>query len=132
RARPRARGLQPTGLAIYAWSPSSRESSSGATLRSRGRAGHAQYGTWTDAEGTNETRPINCIDWYEAQAFCIWTGADCPRKQNGITQPKPGANSTCTRGPAPRPAWRSTEPRGTRHVPTLEAHTVRSCTTVQL
>ena len=27
--------------------------------------------TWT---GGNELRPINCITWYEAMAFCIWDG----------------------------------------------------------
>lgn len=28
--------------------------------------------TWTDDPGDNETRPMNCISWYEAMAFCIW------------------------------------------------------------
>jgi formylglycine-generating enzyme required for sulfatase activity len=30
--------------------------------------------TWTDAPGTNESRPINCLNWFEAMAFCIWDG----------------------------------------------------------
>jgi formylglycine-generating enzyme len=30
--------------------------------------------TWTDAPGENENKPINCITWYEAFAFCIWDG----------------------------------------------------------
>jgi formylglycine-generating enzyme len=34
--------------------------------------------TWTDTAGSNETRPINCITWYEAFAFCIWDGGRLP------------------------------------------------------
>jgi formylglycine-generating enzyme required for sulfatase activity len=32
------------------------------------------YQTWTDAAGSNENKAINCVDWYEAFAFCIWDG----------------------------------------------------------
>jgi formylglycine-generating enzyme required for sulfatase activity len=34
--------------------------------------------TWTDNPGPNENRPINCITWYEAFAFCIWDGGRLP------------------------------------------------------
>jgi cysteine-rich repeat protein len=34
--------------------------------------------TWTSAPGPNERRPINCLDWYEAAAFCIWDGGFLP------------------------------------------------------
>jgi formylglycine-generating enzyme required for sulfatase activity len=34
--------------------------------------------TWTDSPGANENRPINCITWYEAFAFCIWDGGRLP------------------------------------------------------
>jgi formylglycine-generating enzyme required for sulfatase activity len=34
--------------------------------------------TWTDAAGANETRPINCVSWYEAMAFCAWDGGWLP------------------------------------------------------
>jgi formylglycine-generating enzyme required for sulfatase activity len=34
----------------------------------------ATYQTWTDSAGSNESRPMNCITWYEAFAFCIWDG----------------------------------------------------------
>jgi formylglycine-generating enzyme required for sulfatase activity len=30
--------------------------------------------TWTDNVGANENKAINCVDWYEAFAFCIWDG----------------------------------------------------------
>jgi len=28
--------------------------------------------TWTDTVGTNEAMPINCVNWYQAFAFCAW------------------------------------------------------------
>jgi formylglycine-generating enzyme required for sulfatase activity len=34
--------------------------------------------TWTDIAGANENRPINCVSWYEAFAFCIWDGGRLP------------------------------------------------------
>jgi formylglycine-generating enzyme required for sulfatase activity len=30
--------------------------------------------TWTPSAGSNENLPINCVDWYDAYAFCIWDG----------------------------------------------------------
>jgi formylglycine-generating enzyme required for sulfatase activity len=33
-----------------------------------------EYTTWTDAALGNENKPMNCIDWYEAFAFCAWDG----------------------------------------------------------
>jgi sulfatase modifying factor 1 len=36
------------------------------------------YATWTTAAGTQETLPINCVNWYEAYAFCIWDGGFLP------------------------------------------------------
>jgi len=34
--------------------------------------------TWTSSIGANEQRPINCVDWYDAYAFCIWDGGFLP------------------------------------------------------
>jgi sulfatase modifying factor 1 len=34
--------------------------------------------TWTSSIGGNETKPMNCIAWYEAYAFCIWDGGFLP------------------------------------------------------
>jgi formylglycine-generating enzyme required for sulfatase activity len=34
--------------------------------------------TWTPAASYSETLPINCIDWFEALAFCIWDGGRLP------------------------------------------------------
>lgn len=36
------------------------------------------YQSWTDTPGVNEQRPMNCISWYEAMAFCIWDGGYLP------------------------------------------------------
>ena len=36
------------------------------------------YATWTDAEGDRENRPITCVTWFEAAAFCIWDGGYLP------------------------------------------------------
>jgi formylglycine-generating enzyme required for sulfatase activity len=34
--------------------------------------------TWTDTAGVNEHRPVNCITWFEAFAFCAWDGGYLP------------------------------------------------------
>jgi len=36
------------------------------------------FATWTPAADLNETRPINCLNWYQAAAFCIWDGGFLP------------------------------------------------------
>jgi formylglycine-generating enzyme required for sulfatase activity len=35
---------------------------------------NSTYQTWTDAAGANESKPQNCMSWYEAFAFCAWDG----------------------------------------------------------
>ncbi len=37
-----------------------------------------QFATWTGTAGENEDHPINCVDWYDAYAFCIWDGGFLP------------------------------------------------------
>lgn len=34
--------------------------------------------TWTEAVGANENKPMNCIDWFSAFAFCAWDGGRLP------------------------------------------------------
>jgi formylglycine-generating enzyme required for sulfatase activity len=34
--------------------------------------------TWTSASGSQENLPINCVNWWEAYAFCIWDGGFLP------------------------------------------------------
>jgi sulfatase modifying factor 1 len=36
------------------------------------------FGTWTSAPGLNEAKPINCVSFYLAYAFCIWDGGRLP------------------------------------------------------
>ena len=38
----------------------------------------SMYQTWTDTPAANEHRPMNCITWYEAMAFCAWDGGYLP------------------------------------------------------
>jgi len=38
----------------------------------------ADLATWTNSPGANENKPINCITWFEAFAFCIWDGGRLP------------------------------------------------------
>jgi formylglycine-generating enzyme required for sulfatase activity len=39
---------------------------------------YTQDTTWTTTAGSQENLPINCVNWYEAQAFCIWDGGFLP------------------------------------------------------
>ena len=36
------------------------------------------FQAWTTAPGANETRPVNCVNWFQADAFCIWDGGYLP------------------------------------------------------
>jgi formylglycine-generating enzyme required for sulfatase activity len=38
----------------------------------------SKYDTWTDSAGSQENLPIECVNWYEAYAFCIWDGGFLP------------------------------------------------------
>jgi len=38
----------------------------------------APYSTWTASAGGQENLPINCVNWYESYAFCIWDGGFLP------------------------------------------------------
>jgi formylglycine-generating enzyme len=38
----------------------------------------AGFNTWTPNTGSSETRPITCVSWYAAEAFCIWDGGFLP------------------------------------------------------
>ncbi len=38
----------------------------------------AKFATWTRSAGDQENLPINCVNWWEAYAFCIWDGGFLP------------------------------------------------------
>jgi formylglycine-generating enzyme required for sulfatase activity len=35
-------------------------------------------GAWTEMVGPSEARPVSCVTWYQAFAFCIWEGKRLP------------------------------------------------------
>jgi formylglycine-generating enzyme required for sulfatase activity len=39
---------------------------------------HSTFQTYTRTPGANENRPINCVTWYVAYAFCAWDSARLP------------------------------------------------------
>ncbi|WP_233561202.1 formylglycine-generating enzyme family protein [Sorangium cellulosum] len=39
---------------------------------------HAVLPTWTDEPGEHEQKPINCVNWYVAFAFCAWDRGRLP------------------------------------------------------
>jgi formylglycine-generating enzyme required for sulfatase activity len=49
-----------------------------ANLTQCGGAGADPFATWTSSAAGQEALPINCVNWYEAQAFCIWDGGFLP------------------------------------------------------
>ena len=36
------------------------------------------YSTWTPSAESGESLPINCVNWWESYAFCIWDGGFLP------------------------------------------------------
>ena len=36
------------------------------------------YSTWTNSVGSQENLPMNCANWWESYAFCIWDGGFLP------------------------------------------------------
>jgi hypothetical protein len=49
-----------------------------ASAPGQGGGGCDGPGTWTPSVGSHENLPINCENWYEAYAFCIWDGGFLP------------------------------------------------------
>ena len=78
---PAGAGRNPNNAADPGWSAAWNANlpASAAALASAVKCS-ATYQTWTDAPGANELRPINCLDWYEAEAFCIWDGGRLPTR----------------------------------------------------
>jgi len=64
-------------------------------------------GTWTVNPGSNEKRPIGCVNWYHAYAFCIWDGGFLP----SFTERNYAAAGGTEQRPYP---WGREPPDGTR------------------
>jgi formylglycine-generating enzyme required for sulfatase activity len=58
------------------WSSSTKVAPSTVNLTSK--CNDPTGATWTATAGSNETLPVNCVNWYEAYAFCIWDGGFLP------------------------------------------------------
>ena len=65
------------GSPVYepGWNPSD---DSNITLTDQNLVCDPSFATWTSAPGSQEDLPINCVNWYEAYAFCIWDGGFLP------------------------------------------------------
>lgn len=80
QARPPRQGVGAhANIAGSGWDPSWNTSLSTDTAALKtGVQCNASWQTWTDSPLENESRPMNCLTWYEAMAFCIWDGGYLP------------------------------------------------------
>ncbi len=63
------------------------------------------FQTWTDGVGPNEALPMNCLDWFEAYAFCIWDGGFLPSEAEWEYAAAGGSELRAH-------PWGATDPRG--------------------
>src|SRR5690606_7715912 len=47
-------------------------------LTCNGNPSNPDFPTWTANAGSNEAKPISCVNWWQAYAFCIWDGGFLP------------------------------------------------------
>jgi formylglycine-generating enzyme len=52
------------------------------------------FSTWTVSPSMDENLPINCVNWYEAYAFCIWDGGFLPSEAEWEFAAAGGGGST--------------------------------------
>jgi sulfatase modifying factor 1 len=60
------------------WLPSKREDWNFHLTDTEDGMGTSKFATWTPAIGAYENRPINLVTWYDAYAYCIWSGGFLP------------------------------------------------------
>ena len=68
------------------------------------------FATWTTAASDSEHLPIDCVNWYEAYAFCIWDGGFLPSEAEWELAGTGGDNTARSPGERPTPT-RSTTTR---------------------
>jgi formylglycine-generating enzyme required for sulfatase activity len=59
--------------------------------------------TWTNNPGDNEKLPMNCVNWFESYAFCIWDGGFLASEAEYVYAAAGGSDQR-------RFPWGSTEP----------------------
>lgn len=90
-----------------------------AALKTAVNCGSARQ-TWTDAPAGNESRPMNCMDWYEAFAFCAWDGGRLPTEAEWNCAAAGGSEQRVY-------PWGATAPNATLAVYDCQADGVSSC-----
>jgi len=71
-------GAYESGWDATDWNGDIATGAAAATLWSDNLAVCAPYSTWTPSAATQENLPLNCVDWYQAYAFCVWDGGFLP------------------------------------------------------
>jgi formylglycine-generating enzyme required for sulfatase activity len=73
------------------------------------------HATWTDAPGSQENLPINCVSWKLASSFCTWDGGRLPTSQEWEFAAMGGDEHRLFpwgKGPPPDCTWVNTELEG--------------------
>jgi len=76
--RPGAGAHPPTPGSGWVSDPTWEVELAGAAVLRVGLKCNATQQTWTDEPAFNENKPINCVNWYEAFAFCVWDEGRLP------------------------------------------------------
>src|SRR5262249_53212638 len=72
-------GKNPNNPDDLGWDPRwNRQLSAGGVPSAAKLSCENRLAAWTVDPSGNDARPINCVSWYEAQAFCIWDHGRLP------------------------------------------------------
>jgi sulfatase modifying factor 1 len=74
-----------------------------------------KFDTWTPSVESRENLPINCVNWYEAYAFCIWDGGFLPSEAEWEYAAAGGIRQQ-------RYPWGSTDPGTTNQYAIYDCH----------